>query len=85
MFFMDRNQNGHFHIKTTLSETHMFGCYISIGNLMTEFTVSKVKYGFEYINDYYPFAVNTINIFIECNEHQYFHECEGRVTVRMFS
>ena len=39
-----------------------------------------------YIEDIYSFAVNTINIVIECNEkHQYFHECEARVKIWMFS
>ena len=40
----------------------------------------------QYIEDIYSFDVNTINIVIECIEkYQYFHECEARVKMWMFS
>ena len=37
------------------------------------------------VEDIYSFTVNTINIFIKCNENSIFHECEARVKIRMFS
>ena len=39
-----------------------------------------------YREDIYSFAVDTINIVIECNENiSIFHECEARVKIWMFS